>query len=312
VQKNGDDFVISQILEYVNCNICGGTEYHKIKDSSYGSNLTLSEFIEFYSSSSETKLLDQLVQCVSCSLIFVNPRISTELSFKGYQDAIDVRHHNQDLFRVSSFKSALKKINMVVDLFSGSEGPRTFLDIGCAGGAFPKAVKDLGFQVVGLEPSVYLSKHARKEYGLEVHAMTLEEYSRNGKLFDVVSLWDVLEHLSDPKQTLQKIHAMLPSEGLLILNLPMIDTLPARIMGFRWPFYLNVHIYYFTLKTIEALLLETGYEIQGVRRYWQTLSLGYVLNRAGIKLPEKVEDMLNVPFRYYMGQRTIIVRKKSD
>jgi hypothetical protein len=142
--------------------------------------------------------------------------------------------------------------------------------------------------------------------------MTLEEYSRNGKLFDVVSLWDVLEHLSDPKQTLKKIHAMLPSEGLLILNLPMIDTLPARVMGFRWPFYLNVHIYYFTLKTIEALLLETGYEIQGVRRYWQTLSLGYVLNRAGIKLPEKVEDMLNVPFRYYMGQRTIIVRKKSD
>lgn len=312
MQKNEDDFAISQILEYVNCNVCGSPEYRKIKDSSYGSNSTLSEFMEFYSSSSETKLLDQLVQCTSCSLVFVNPRISTELSFKGYQDAIDERHHKQDSFRITSFKSALKKINMVVDLFSRSEGPRTFLDVGCAGGAFPKAVKDLDFQVVGIEPSVYLSEHARKEYGIEVHAMTLEEYSRNGKLFDVVSLWDVLEHLSDPKQTLKKIYAMLPSDGLLILNLPMIDTLPARVMGLRWPFYLNVHIYYFTMKTIETLLHETGYEIQGVRRYWQTLSLGYVLSRAGIKLPGKIEDMLNVPFRYYMGQRTIIVRKKSD
>jgi len=312
MENGASDFHLSEILEYVDCNICGSIEHRKIKASNYGKNTTLAEFMEFYSSSSETKLLDQLVQCTSCSLMYVNPRVSTELSHKGYQDAIDVRHHKQDSFRIASFKVALRKINNLVDLYSGSKGPSTFLDIGCAGGAFPKAINDLGFEVIGLEPSNYLSRHARETYGLEVHSATLEEYSKNGRKFDVISLWDVLEHLSNPKAALDEINSMLPSEGILILNLPMIDTLPARTMGLRWPFYLNVHIYYFTMRTIEKLLDETGFEVRGVSRYWQTLSLGYVLNRAGIKLPKTIEDMLKIPFRYYLGQRTIVAGKKQS
>lgn len=156
MDNGASDLNLSEILEYVACNICGSVEHRKIKASNYGNNSTLAEFMEFYSSSSETKLLDQLVQCTSCSLIYVNPRVSTELSYKGYQDAIDVRHHKQDPFRIASFKATLKKINNIVDLYSGSKGPSTFLDIGCAGGAFPKAIKDLGFQIIGLEPSNYL------------------------------------------------------------------------------------------------------------------------------------------------------------
>lgn len=311
MQNNESDFVLSEILEYVDCNICNSSEYHKVRSSSYGASSTFSEFAAFYSSSSETKLVDQLVQCNSCSLIYVNPRISTTLSFKGYQNAVDTRHHEQDSYRIRSFKTALRKINKIVDLFTGVEGPSTFLDVGCAGGAFPKAIKDLNFRVIGLEPSKYLSEHARNQYELDVRAITLEEFSLDKPKFDVVSLWDVLEHLSDPKQTLVRLHSMLPKEGLLILNLPMVDTFPARVMGSRWPFYLNVHIYYFTMKTITTLLDETGFEVKGVIRYWQTLSLGYVLNRAGIKMPKKIEDFLSIPFRYYMGQRTIIVRKKA-
>lgn len=312
MENEASDFNLSEILEHVDCNICGSTEQRNIKASNYGKILTLPEFIKFYSSSSETKLLDQLVQCTSCSLIYVNPRVSTELSHKGYQDAIDVRHHRQDSFRIASFKVALKKINGLVDLYSGSNGPSRFLDIGCAGGAFPKVIKDLGFEVIGLEPSIYLSRHARETYGLEVHSSTLEEFAKNGRKFDVISLWDVLEHLPNPRAALGEINLMLHSEGILILNLPMIDTFPARIMGLRWPFYLNVHIYYFTLKTIAKLLDDTGFEVSGVSRYWQTLSLGYVLNRAGIKLPRTIEDMLRIPFRYYLGQRTIIARKKKN
>jgi len=66
------------------------------------------------------------------------------------------------------------------------------------------------------------------------------------------------------------------------------------------------------MRTIEKLLDETGFEVRGVSRYWQTLSLGYVLNRAGIKLPKTIEDMLKIPFRYYLGQRTIVAGKKQS
>ena len=120
-----------------------------------------------------------------------------------------------------------------------------------------------------------------------------------------------MEHLSDPKKTLLLANSLLHQSGVLILNLPMIDTMPAKILGKRWPFYLNVHLFYFTKQTASELLDQSGYELISSRRYWQTLSLGYVFARAGIKLPNFLGVILSLPIRYYMGQRTLIARKKE-
>ena len=79
------------------------------------------------------------------------------------------------------------------------------------------------------------------------------------KLFDLITLSDVLEHVSEPSQMINDVLQYLRPSGLLLLNLPMIDTLPARFLNKFWPFYLEVHLYYFTIQTINQFLKINGF-----------------------------------------------------
>jgi hypothetical protein len=106
---------------------------------------------------------------------------------------------------------------------------------------------------------------------------------------------------------LNDISKILDTNGILILNLPMIDTFTARLMRFKWPFFLEVHLYYFTKKSIESLLKNNGFKIVQTSRYSQSLSIGYLLNRVFGKDFPKFLGL--IPFRYCMGQRTIIAKK---
>jgi 2-polyprenyl-3-methyl-5-hydroxy-6-metoxy-1,4-benzoquinol methylase len=312
MSKKDAEFNVWTILENVNCNNCQENDYSILKVSNYPGKTKLEEFLNAYSSSSETKLTDQLVRCNRCSLVYVNPRIHSKLTLKGYVDAVDIQHHEQDTYRIKSFKRAIKNLDVITREFNWEGLQNNVLDVGCAGGAFPKAAKDLGYRVVGLEPSRYLAKYGQEKYDIEVYASTMEEFAHRSEKFSVISFWDVLEHVPDPRNSLNLAKQLLQENGFLILNLPMIDTLPARLMGGRWPFYLNVHIYYYERKTIKKLLQETGFEVINMQRYWQTLSLGYILFRAGIRLPKVVRDYLTMPVKYYLGQRTIVARRFTN
>ncbi len=300
------------VLENNDCNLCGSNNFRILKLADYSHINSLEDFYKNYSSSSDSKLLDQLVKCKNCSFVYVNPRVNSEVSLTGYQEAIDPRHHEQDHYRVKSFIRAMRKIERSFQGIDESKSAIRILDVGCAGGAFPKAANDLGYCAVGIEPSRYLAAHGRKAYNLEIRAETLEEFSARRENFSVISFWDVLEHVPNPKKTLQIAGSLLKDSGVIVLNLPMIDTLPAKILRNNWPFYLNVHFFYFEIGTTKKLLEELGYEVVQIKRYWQTLSFGYVLTRAGINLPFKLNSKMSFAFTYYLGQRTIVAKRKSN
>ena len=304
-----DSLRIDSLLENVRCNICGQSDFSVIRASNYAEFSSINQFIEIYRSSSDIRLFDQLVKCTKCQLVYLNPRISNEIAFKGYQEAIDYRHHYEDPYREKSFRRAMRKVEKILGGFCGSSAQRSLIDIGCAGGVFVKVALDLGFDATGLEPSRYLANYGKEKYQVSIMPKTIEESDLPHDSIDFVSMWDVLEHLPDPTSTLSLVDELLKKSGVLILNLPMVDTLPARILGKRWPFYLNVHTYYFDKRTIRLLLDKTGFSIIGMRRYWQSLSLGYVCERAGITLPQILRKLSSVSFRYYMGQRTIVAKK---
>jgi SAM-dependent methyltransferase len=293
----------------VSCNICGSKNFTVIKKAKYNKQFSIESFITSYSSSSDTSLQDQLVKCNNCFLTYVNPRISSSLSLQGYVKAIDERHHEQDQYRIKSFKRALRKIKLFTKLEKDEIEQSLFLDVGCAGGAFLKAARDFGYKAIGIEPSNYLAAIAEQKYGVKVYQKTLDEFNVSDIDIFVISLWDVLEHVPNPTLTLSKAYSLLDDEGVLILNIPMIDTWPARLLGSKWPFYLGVHVYYFNKNSIRKILEITGFKIQKIIPYTQTLSLGYIIDRAGIPLPKILSNLLRVPFTYYLGQRTIIAKK---
>ena len=106
------------------------------------------------------------------------------------------------------------------------------------------------------------------------------EQNYPAKSYDVVTLWDVLEHTPDPKTEMREMHRLLKDDGLLVINYPDIGSWIARADGTSWVFLLDVHLYYFTRATIRKLLGDAGFEVVRIRPHFQRLALGYVLHRA--------------------------------
>ncbi|MBF0626078.1 MAG: class I SAM-dependent methyltransferase [Magnetococcales bacterium] len=303
------------LLESAPCPLCGTTEFAVLEPAAYPPGLTRDRILAIYSASSATVLLDQLVRCSSCDLIHLTPRIRQDLILESYANAVDPAFIAQNPLRIRTFRRQLRRL---ADRHGLPAGARV-LDVGCAGGAFPKAAADLGFRVVGVEPSRWLAQQAAQTYGLDIRPGILEEQQFTPASFDMITLWDVIEHLTDPQGVLRQIHSLLAPSGLLVVNYPDHASLARRLLGDRWPFFLSVHLIYFTPVTLDRMLQINGFRVLEQRPYWQTLELGYALQRAAAGLRAfsflgqgiSLLGLDRLPLTYTMGQTLAVARKPS-
>lgn len=155
------------------------------------------------------------------------------------------------------------------------------LDVGCASGDFLVACADAGFDVVGLEPSsaaVSLALEKLDGRG-QVHEGMLQGSNLASASFDCVTMWDVVEHVRDPRGFLEEAASYLRPGGCLFVNVPDIDSWPARTLGDRWPLLLPEHLTYFTRDSLRRLGEACGlsWVTSGRRMAW--FSIGYVFQR---------------------------------
>ncbi len=304
-----------QLFETIPCPLCGSSDFELKLPATYPAAITPEELKGMFRASSDHELLDQLVQCRSCSLMYVNPRIRAELIIGGYSEAEDPLFTAQNSARIKAFRRTLKSV--IGKLRLDPKGKR-LLDIGCAGGAFPAAARECGFEPVGVEPSRWMAAFGRSTYGLDIRDGILEPGMFPERSFDVITLWDVIEHLTQPHETLTLIGRLLKPDGMLFVNYPDIASVAARLLGRRWPFWLSVHLLYYTPKTMSAQLERAGFLPLWHESFWPTLPLGYIARRAApyspvlAVLPKIVGGLglnsLQMP--YNIGQ-TLFVSKRS-
>lgn len=151
------------------------------------------------------------------------------------------------------------------------------LDVGCASGLFLAEALRNGWNVTGIEPNEILYAEARASLheNAEVLCATLETAGLQGQ-FDVITLWDVLEHVPEPGNFLQLCYRLLRPSGYLMLNVPNLDSWEARILDRRWPLLLAEHLNYFNRENLALCAKNSGLEPVhfGRRRAW--FSLRYV------------------------------------
>ena len=307
----------NQHLEKIKCLICHSEDYRILKKAAYPESMTRDQLLNIYKSSSDSKLMDQLAECSKCGLVYLNPRISSDIILESYSNAIDPSFVSQNSQRIHTFRKVFRRWLKKEKITPSPE--KKLLDIGCAGGAFLKVANDLDFQVVGVEPSSYLCDFGQKEYNLDLRPGTLQDQRFNDNEFDIISMWDVIEHLDQPSKVLEEIYRILKPDGELIINYPEYDSWPRKLMGYKWPFFLSVHLYYFTPETICQLLKNYGFRTKRCEPYFQALELGYVLKRAGqiftpFKWAERIVKSIGlgrIPFTYYIGQ-TLVTALKRD
>jgi 2-polyprenyl-3-methyl-5-hydroxy-6-metoxy-1,4-benzoquinol methylase len=163
----------------------------------------------------------------------------------------------------------------------GAPSGARLLDVGAGRGRFVATARANGFQAGGIEPSRRGVTAAASEYGVELQRGTLAEADVERGTLQAVTLWHVLEHLDDPGEALEAITGWLEPDGLLLVAVPNLASLQARIGGPRW-YHLDLprHRTHFTATGLEMLLRRQGFEPlrtshlvaeQNLYGMWQTL-----------------------------------------
>jgi 2-polyprenyl-3-methyl-5-hydroxy-6-metoxy-1,4-benzoquinol methylase len=300
-------------FEAVSCDLCGSKKYSIIYGAEYEKEKDVNLADKFRASGDEL-LIDQLVKCSRCGLIYINPRIKSDLIIGGYSEGSDETFVSQADAREITFQRSIKEIEKHVP----NKGK--ILDVGTAAGSFLAAAKKRGWNVYGCEPNKWLVDWGNKRYGLSLKPGTVLEQKYEAGFFDVVTLWDVIEHTPNPSEVLKECNRVLKTKGLLVVNYPDIGSLISRLMGRKWLFLNSVHLYYFTRKTMTAMLKKQNFEVITVKPYFQRLEMGYLLFRGAAysKIISKagmgIAKNLNMEKRllpYWLGQTFVVARKKS-
>jgi SAM-dependent methyltransferase len=165
--------------------------------------------------------------------------------------------------------------------------PGRILDIGCASGRFMAECAGAGWTVVGLEPSRILCEEAQRLLGdgARILPITLQEADFPESSFDAVTMWDVLEHVPNPREFLQKAVSLLKPGGLLLANVPDLDSWQARVMRRRWPLFLPEHLNYFNPESLARCGTQSGARLIARGSRPVSFSIGYILHRTGQHIP---------------------------
>jgi SAM-dependent methyltransferase len=210
--------------------------------------------------------------CGDCGLLVQWPQPTPEALIDAYGGVEDPVYVAERANRYLTFR------RVAATLGPGDE--RALLDIGAYCGYFLDVAREAGFRPDGLELSAWAAAQARA-LGFTVHSHTVTERADAGALYDVVTMWDVVEHLSDPRAELQSVLALLRPGGQLHLSTIDAGSRMARLLGSRWPWLMDMHLYYFDRRTLPALLAEVGFIDIDVRDYTHVVSGRYLLEKVG-------------------------------
>ena len=132
------------------------------------------------------------------------------------------------------------------------------LDIGCSGGYFLSIAAEHGFSVNGVGPNVAESDYASK-HGINILGSTISDLSER-KRFDVITLWDVLEHIREPVSYLKRLKSHLNENSLVFVQIPSSDSLAARIMRGACNMFDGIeHLTLFSAHSLDVAFKKAGY-----------------------------------------------------
>jgi SAM-dependent methyltransferase len=218
----------------------------------------------------------RILRCLSCRFGFRQARPSDEDLGRLYEQLDMELYEAESQGRSRTARRQLK----VVERYA--RPPGRILDIGCASGLFLRCAVNAGWEVEGIEPCDPLVRKAKEHLGAQarIHSSTLQVAPLARASFDVVTLWDVLEHVPDVIDFLNYAGSLLKSgRGYLFANVPDLDSIQARLLRSKWPLLLPEHLNYFNRESLRLCGAKAGLQWIGSFRRLANFSLRYILFR---------------------------------
>ncbi|MEA3375246.1 MAG: class I SAM-dependent methyltransferase [Chloroflexota bacterium] len=264
-------------MEHVRCNLCGADDVRVRYPSTIEHE---GDWRAFRCTHSGYGTHPPIVECQNCGLVYTDPRPPGGDILESYQAVEDPLYIEEREGRVLTFEHHLKPLERL----TGPPDGRPLLDVGAYTGVFVEIAAEHGWDAWGVEPSRWAVEQARGR-GLQMVEGTLDTAELPEAHFEVVTMWDVIEHLTDPRGALERAHRLLRPGGLLVVHTIDIESVFARLMGPRWPWLMEMHIYYFSRRTLRAMLETCGFQVLSDKPQGRYLRMGYLMNRVGALVP---------------------------
>jgi 2-polyprenyl-3-methyl-5-hydroxy-6-metoxy-1,4-benzoquinol methylase len=205
-----------------------------------------------------------VVQCQRCGLCFTNPRPTRSTIDRFYPTEYaphQTRPPRAETPWTERLKCAFrwpKKERKLLPL----HGKGRLLDFGCGGGSYLQRMHQQGWEVLGLDFSAAAVRRVRQDLGLPAIEGSLPCPDLPTGSFDVITMWQVLEHVHDPMEALRDAHRLLVPGGRLVVATPNIDSLAFRLFG-AWWYSLDLprHLTHFTPSTLYQMLDRAGFRV---------------------------------------------------
>ncbi|HEC22633.1 MAG TPA: class I SAM-dependent methyltransferase [Chloroflexi bacterium] len=263
------------LMEHVPCNLCGATEYTlRFPDTRMHSVNGSEQWTAFRCTHPGYGIHPPIVACSRCGHIYTNPRPRYDVIQHNYEIVEDPLYLQERGARKITFRHHLKNFQR----YTGPADGRRLLDVGAYIGVFVETAIEAGWDAWGLEPSLWAVNYAT-EHGLSVVQGTLEDARFPPESFDALTMWDVIEHLADPLGQLEHCYRLLKPGGWIAVHTMDIESLFARLMGSRWPWLMEMHIHYFSRRTLGEVLEKAGFRVVRIRPEGRFLRLRYLTTR---------------------------------
>lgn len=260
--------------ENVKCNLCGNDDYEVICPSTIRDDDKLTADNLSCTNPGHGRH-HRIVRCKNCRLIYANPRDPDSLLPEVYKKVKDICYSFIVKSRKKAFAESLARIEKI------RTGSR-LLDIGCYTGVFMEVAGGRGWSACGIEPSEWASGIGRNK-GLDIKNCPADDIEKAEGKFDLITMWDTIEHLGDPYGTLRLCLNKLNPAGAIAITTMRCEGLFYALCGRRWPWFMRMHLYYFTLGTLTEMLEKTGFKIILSRPYAHYMSANYFLYKLGVQ-----------------------------
>lgn len=235
-----------------------------------------------------------VVGCTDCGLVYVTPRLAPgalieSVYNEGYWSSDAAKDRGYSDYRADEplYIKTYERRRAVIDRHF--DQPGRVLDVGCAAGYFLSVMQKDGWDVRGLEPSEAIRARAVERLGTlpdgrpRVQAGLLGQAELEEGSFDLVTFWDVIEHIPDVRAALRTARSLLAPGGKLLIETQNVDSRAAKLLGPKWQHYKHAeHIYHFNPATLRRLMGESGFEIleNTPKLGGKYVSLGFVAERS--------------------------------
>ncbi|MFQ5734326.1 MAG: class I SAM-dependent methyltransferase, partial [Planctomycetaceae bacterium] len=267
--------------ELVSCLLCGGDDYRTVLIAAdpvtgLGGNF-------------------RVVECRECGLAFTNPRPTVASIGQFYP--VDYAPHAERGHRSSLRDRIARRLERAVLrtsfgyppaarpgtriasclgrlMIRGSRQRQTWfpfrppgrlLDFGCGAGGFLREMRDFGWQVEGLDVSAPVAAQVEQSTGIRVRAGTLPHPELRGESFDAVTMWNSLEHVHRPRETVKAARELLRPGGLLVIGVQNFESWSAGMFREHWHgLELPRHLTQFTPATLRRMLETEGFRVRSI------------------------------------------------